>query len=378
MKLMHLSDLHLGKRLNEFSLLEDQAYILHQILQIAQNERPDAVLIAGDLYDKPIPPAEAVALLDDFLARLAKEKMTVLIISGNHDSPERIAFGSRLVSASGVYLSPVYSGHVEPITLADEHGEVDFFLLPFIKPAHVRRFFPDDEIASYTDALSCAVRHLPMCKERRNVLVTHQFVTGASRCESEEISVGGSDSVDAAVFADFDYVALGHIHGPQNVGSPHIRYCGTPLKYSFSEAAHHKSVTMIDLGAKGDLSVRCIPLEPLRDMLEIKGKYLDITQRSFYTQFDQQAYMHVTLTDEEDIPDAAAKLRAIYPNLMKLDYDNQRTRTQADFTQAAAIEQRTPLSLFSEFFERQNGQPMSDEQTAYMEQLITRLWEVNA
>lgn len=375
MKLMHLSDLHLGKRLNEFSLLEDQAYILHQILQIAAEQRPDAILIAGDLYDKPVPPAEAVALLDDFLARLAKEKLNVFIISGNHDSPERIAFGSRLVASSGVYLSPVYSGVVAPVTLTDEHGPVDVFLLPFIKPAHVRRFYPDEEIATYTDALRCAIDHMPLNPAHRSVLVTHQFVTGAARCESEEVSVGGSDNVDAAVFADFDYVALGHIHGPQNVGSPRIRYCGTPLKYSFSECSHHKSVTMVELGEKGQLSIDCIPLTPLRDMLELKGKYLQLTQRDYYAGLDQNAYMHITLTDENDIPDAAAKLRVIYPNLMKLSYDNHRTRSQTDFTHSAAVEQRIPLSLFSEFFQHQNGQPLSAEQAAYMEQLISRIWE---
>ncbi len=376
MKLMHLSDLHLGKRLSEFSLLEDQAYILHQILQIAIQERPDAVIIAGDLYDKPVPPAEAVALLDDFLARLAKEQLNVFIISGNHDSPERIAFGSRLVASSGVYLAPVYNGTVSPITLHDAHGDVDIYLLPFIKPGHVRRFYPDEEITSYTDALRCAIAHMPIRNDRRNVLVTHQFVTGASRCESEEIAVGGSDNVDAAVFDAFDYVALGHIHGPQNVGSPRIRYCGTPLKYSFSEVNHHKSVTMVELGEKGDVTTSCIPLSPLHDLLELRGTYQQLTQRDYYATLDQNAYVHVILTDEDDIPDAAAKLRVIYPNLMKLTYDNQRTRSHADFSQSAQVEQRTPLSLFSDFYQQQNGQPLSEEQEAYMAQLIDRIWEV--
>lgn len=375
MKLMHLSDLHLGKRLNEFSLLEDQAYILHQILQIAIQQHPDAVIIAGDLYDKPVPPAEAVALLDDFLARLAKEQLNVFIISGNHDSPERIAFGSRLVTSSGVYLAPVYNGTVAPITLHDEHGDVDIYLLPFIKPAHMRRFYPDEEIATYTDALRCAIAHMPIRNDRRNVLVTHQFVTGASRCESEEIAVGGSDNMDASVFDAFDYVALGHIHSPQNVGNPRIRYCGTPLKYSFSEVTHHKSVTLVELGGKAELTTTCIPLSPLRDMLELRGEYQQLTQRDYYAKLDQNAYIHVILTDEDDIPDAAAKLRVIYPNLMKLTYDNHRTRTHADFSKSAQVEQRTPLSLFSEFYQQQNGQPLSEEQEAYMAQLISRIWE---
>lgn len=378
MKLMHLSDLHLGKRLNEFSLMEDQAYILHQLIQIALDEHPDAVLIAGDLYDKPVPPAEAVSLLDDFLARLSSAGIPVMIISGNHDSPERLSFGARLISASGVYLSPVYSGQVNPITLTDEHGPADIFLLPFIKPAHVRRFFPEEEITSYTDAVACAIRRMDINPDRRNILITHQFVTGAACCESEELSVGGSDQVDASVFADFDYVALGHIHGPQNIQSDRIRYCGTPLKYSFSEAKHHKSVTMVQLGEKGDLSIRCIPLSPLRDMLELRGTYEELTSRAYYTAIDTTSYIHITLTDEDDIPDAAAKLRVIYPNLMKLDYDNQRTKTQADFSQAADIRQRSPQALFGEFYEKQNDQPLSDEQADYIDQLVKQLWEGNA
>ena len=375
MKLMHLSDLHLGKRLNEFSLLEDQAYILHQLVHIAQDERPDAVLIAGDLYDKPVPPAEAVSLLDDFLARLSSLHIPVMIISGNHDSPERLSFGARLISASGVYLAPVYGGTVEPITLTDDHGPMDVFLLPFIKPSHVRRYFPEEEIATYTDAVACAIRHMNINSDRCNVLVTHQFVTGAACCESEELSVGGTDQVDASVFDAFDYVALGHIHGPQNIKSERIRYCGTPLKYSFSEAKHHKSVTIVELASKGSLSIRCIPLTPLRDMLELRGTYNELTARSYYADLDTSSYMHITLTDEEDIPDAAAKLRVIYPNLMKLDYDNRRTRTQADFAQAAEVQSRSPQELFGEFYEKQNGQPMSAEQADYIDQLVRQLWE---
>ena len=230
MKLIHLSDLHLGKRVNEFSMLEDQAYILQEILEIIDDEAPDAVLVAGDVYDKSIPPAEAVELFDDFLVRLARRKLPVFIISGNHDSPERLAFAGRLIDASGIHLSPVYHGCVEPLTLCDEHGEVDIFMLPFVKPANVRRFFPDEAIDSYTDALRVAIGRMPVDPARRSVLVTHQFVTGAARCESEELSVGGSDNVDSSVFDAFDYVALGHLHGPQNVAEERVRYCGTPLK----------------------------------------------------------------------------------------------------------------------------------------------------
>lgn len=377
MKLMHLSDLHLGKRLHEFSLHEDQAYILHEILSIAKSEKPDVVLIAGDLYDKPVPPTESVALLDHFLSDLVQLKTTVLIISGNHDSAERLSFGSRLMADSGVHMAPVYHGEISPLTLEDENGPVDFFLLPFVKPAHVRRFYPDESIESYTDALDCVIRHMPICRDRRSVLVTHQFVTGSARCDSEEINVGGTDNVDAQVFDPFDYVALGHLHAPQNISSSRIRYCGTPLKYSFSEANQTKSVTIVDMKAKDSIDVRTIPLIPLRNMIELRGTYMTLTSRDFYQDFDRSAYIHITLTDEDDVPDAAARLRTIYPNLMKIDYDNMRTRTEADFSSGAEAE-RDPLTLFDDFYQMQQGRPMSDIQRDYVARLLERLTEVDA
>ena len=271
MKLIHLSDLHLGKRVNEFSMLEDQRHILWEIIRIIDSEGPDGVIIAGDVYDKPVPPAEAVALLDEFLFSLSGRGTEVFVISGNHDSPERLAFGGRIMEHSGIHLAPVYNGNVRPVTLTDRYGDLKLYLLPFVKPAHVRRFFPEREIVSYTDAVSAAVEAMEIDMSCRNVLVTHQFVTGAVRCESEEISVGGADNVDAAVFDGFDYVALGHIHGPQQVGKPTLRYCGTPLKYSFSEAGQKKSLTVVELREKGQVEVRTVPLAPLRDMAELRG-----------------------------------------------------------------------------------------------------------
>ena len=376
MKLIHLSDLHLGKRVSEFSMLEDQRYILEEILRIIDGERPDAVLIAGDIYDKPVPPAEAVGLFDDFLVRLARRETQVFIISGNHDSPERIAFGARLMDRSGIHLSPVYDGHVEPVALEDEHGTVNIYMLPFLKPAHVRRFFPEEEIDSYTDALRTAVRAMEIDPAARNVLVTHQFVTGAARCDSEDISVGGTDNVDVTAFDGFDYVALGHIHNPQQVVRETVRYCGTPLKYSFSEAGHEKSVTVAELGEKGDISIRTAPLIPLRDMKELRGSYEDLTRRSFYENTTwRQDYTHITLTDEEDIPDAVGKLRVIYRNLMKLDYDNRRTRSGGEILGSGQVEKKSPLELFSELYEKQNNQPMTEEQRAFAAGLIGTIWE---
>jgi len=376
MKFIHLSDLHLGKRVNEYSMLEDQQYILTKIINIIDEEAPEAVILAGDIYDKPVPPAEAVELFDDFLYSLAVRKLQVFVISGNHDSPERLAFGNRLIDASGIHLSPVYSGEVRPIPLQDECGTVEVYMLPFIKPAHVRRFYPDEEITSYTDAMRTAITHMNVDPSVRNVLVTHQFVTGASRSESEEISVGGTDNVDASVFEPFDYTALGHIHGPQNIGSEKIRYCGTPLKYSFSEAHHRKSVTVVEMKEKGNMTVRTVPLIPKRDLVELKGTYEEVTRKSFYEGTGyQEDYTHITLTDEEDIPNAISRLQVIYHNLMKLDYDNKRTRSGLQLSATADVENKSPLELFAELYEMQNGTEMSEEQTKYVQRMIEKIWE---
>ena len=377
MKFIHLSDLHLGKRVNEISMTDDQSYILTQIIDIINAEHPDAVVIAGDVYDKSVPPAEAVTLFDGFLCRLAERSLPVLIISGNHDSPERLAFGGRLMEGAGIHLSPVYDGKVEPVTLSDSHGDVHFWLLPFVKPAHVKRYFPDAGIESYTDALRTAVEHMGVDFTARNVLVTHQFVTGAATCESEEISVGGSDNVDISVFGGFDYVALGHLHGPQNILSNRIRYCGTPLKYSFSEAGHHKSVTVVELGEKGSLHLQTIPLNPRHDLREIRGTFAELTDKSFYQGTAVEDYLHIILTDEEDVPEAVGQLRVIYPNLMKLSYDNTRTRTNRVIDAAEDVKRKSPLELFEELYEIQNNQPMSEVQRAFARELIESIREGN-
>lgn len=378
MKIIHLSDLHIGKRVNEFSMIEDQEYILREILRVIDAEKPQAVIIAGDVYDKSVPPAEAVRLFDDFLTRLAKRKLQVLVISGNHDSAERIAFGGRLMTLSGVHMSPVYTGDTEPVILEDEFGEIRFWMLPFIRPANVRAVYPDEEIDSYTAAVRAAVKHMNIDPAVRNVLITHQFVTGASRSESEDISVGGTDNVDASVFDGFDYIALGHIHGPQNIGSERIRYCGTPLKYSFSEKDHIKSVTVVELGAKGDAVMHTVPLIPWHDMREIRGTYDELTLKGNWENTAVQDYLRVILTDEEDVPDALARLRTVYPNIMRLEYDNQRTRASSPVGEAENIEHKTEIELFMEFFEKQNGQPMSPEQRTLSEKIIEQLKEEEA
>ena len=377
MKLIHLSDLHIGKRVNEVYMTADQEYILNQILNITDTEKADAVLISGDVYDRSIPSAEAVTLFDDFLCRLAQRKVPALIISGNHDSPERLAFGGRLMEGAGIHVSPVYDGNVSSVKLKDSCGEVNFWLLPFVKPAHVKRYFPDTKIESYTDAIRTVVENMGIDDHARNVLLTHQFVTGASTCESEEISVGGSDNVDASVFEAFDYVALGHIHGPQNIGSARIRYCGTPLKYSFSEANHSKSVTVVELGEKGVLDVSTVPLTPIYDLREIRGTYEELTAKSYYSGTAVEDYLHITLTDEDDVPEAMGRLRVIYPNLMKLSYDNLRTRNSNVIDSAADVQKKSPLELFGELYQLQNNQALSETQQKYLQDLIDHIWEDN-
>lgn len=380
MKLIHLSDLHLGKRVNEVSMIEDQEYILHQIIRIIKEENASAVLLSGDIYDKSVPSAEAVMLFDDFLSRLAQLQVKVYAISGNHDSPERLAFGNRLMEGAGIYMAPVYNGSIVPLQLSDEYGTVNFWLLPFIKPAHVKRFYSDDPIESYTDAVRVAIEKMGIDTTQRNVLLTHQFVTGASVDPdgSEEISVGGSENVDASVFEGFDYVALGHIHGPQNIGSNKIRYCGTPLKYSFSEAKHYKSVTVVNLGAKGELELHTAALTPLHDMRVIRGNFAEVTDKAFYEGTATDDYLQIILTDEEDVPEAIGKLRVIYPNVMKLTYDNTRTRTNQLIEGATDVKQKSPLQLFAELYEQQNNQPMSEVQSLFIQSLIESIREDKA
>ncbi|HOO05404.1 MAG TPA: exonuclease SbcCD subunit D [Ruminococcus sp.] len=371
MKIIHLSDLHIGKKLREMPLVEDQRHILGKILDITSQEQPDCVIIAGDIYDRSAPPAEAVAMFDDFLTSLAELGKPVMLISGNHDSPERIAFGGRIMEKRGVYFSPVYSGKVAPITLTDQYGPVDFWLLPFIRPATVRPFFEDMQIQTYNDAVSAAVGAMELDKSRRNVIAAHQFVTGAYCCDSEEISVGGTENVDAAIFADFDYTALGHIHNPQNIGeNSAIRYCGTPLKYSFSEANRDKSVTVVELGQKGQLEIRQVPLEPLHEVRELRGSFQEIWQEPY-----SEDYLHIVLTDEEETPDALGKLRVRFPALLHLEYDNKRTRALGTVADGAQISSRAPSELFAEFYSLRNGQELTEEQSQFVESLIKEIWE---
>lgn len=377
MKFLHISDLHIGKRINEFSMIEDQKYILDKILEIADTEQTDGVLIAGDIYDKPVPSAEAVQVFDQFLTKLAEQEKKVFVVSGNHDSVERISFGAQLMKGRNVYLSPVYNGDISKVALTDEYGEICVYLLPFLKPVTVRHALENEDVEempeTYHDAVKLVVERMKVDGKKRNILVAHQFVTGAGRCDSEEVAVGGLDNVDAEVFDGFDYVALGHIHSPQSVKRETVRYCGTPLKYSFSEAEQEKSVTLVECKEKGTIVITTIPLIPIRDMRKIRGTYLEVTERSFYQDTNTKDYVQVTLTDEEDVPDGLQKLRVIYPNLMRLLYDNSRTREGRMVEVVQDIEQKSELELFEEFYELQNNRAMSGEQIAYLERLIEKI-----
>lgn len=377
MRLMHLADLHIGKKVNEFSMLEDQRYILEQVLALARDQKVDGVLIAGDIYDKAIPPVDAVSLFDAFLTRLSEWHLPVYMINGNHDSVERVSFGAKLMKKSGVYVASEYAGYVEQVRVKDAYGILDIYLLPFIKPAYVRAVWGEeaDEVRTYQEAVAYVMGKMALEKEHRNLLVAHQFVTGAATCDSEEHSVGGLDQVEVSCFDGFDYVALGHLHGPQTVGRDTIRYAGTLLKYSFSEANHKKSVTIVELKEKGNISIETYPLEPLHDMRKIRGSYEEITRKSNYDRTNTEDYVQIILTDEEDIFDAVGKLRVIYPNLMKLEYDNTRTRRNGQTELSDTTEDKSPMELAEELFEMQNNKPMREEQKQYMESLMTDIWE---
>ncbi|MDE6846766.1 MAG: exonuclease SbcCD subunit D [Lachnospiraceae bacterium] len=377
MKFMHLADLHLGKRVNEFSMLEDQKYVLEQVLKLLDEERADALLIAGDIYDRQIPPIEAVRLFDFFLTRVAERHIQVYLISGNHDSIERVSFGARLMESSGIHMATEYDGTVDFVTVEDEYGVIDIYLLPFLKPAQVRAVWGEEaeQIRTYQEALAFVMSKLTRNMEHRSILLAHQFVAGAAVCDSEEHAVGGLDQVEVSCFDGFDYVALGHLHGAQCAGRDVVRYAGTLLKYSFSEVSHKKSVTMVELKEKGNVEIYSRPITPLHEMRDIRGSYEQVTKRSNYENTDTRDYVRITLTDEEDIFDAVGKLRVIYPNLMRLEYDNMRTRQHQSVKVPEQEEEKTPFTLLEELFVLQNNKPMSKEQGAYMQEMIRRVWE---
>ena len=375
MKIFHLSDLHLGKRVNEFSMLDDQWDILQKIVTLAKENKPDAVFIAGDIYDKSMPIVEAVQLLDRFIVWLNELEITVFMVSGNHDSAERVAFGAELFRNSNVHIVQSYNGKINPIKFTDCFGDIYIWMLPYLKPSIVRKYFADKDINTYSDAVSSALKTANIDTNERNVLIAHQFVTGAITSESEELLVGSSENVNGSLFDAFDYVALGHIHRPQNIGRPTLRYSGTPLMYSFSEVNHAKSITVVEMGKKGDIEISELPLKSIRVMREIRGAYNEIMNRNNYRNTNTDDYVRIILTDEQDEPEAMAKIRNVYPNVMRLEYDNTRTRAVSLLETVASTEKKTPTELLGEFFKIQNGKPMNDEQNKYTENLLTKILE---
>ena len=384
MKVLHVSDLHIGKRVNGMSMLDDQRYILRQILDIAEKRQVSVLLIAGDVYDKASPSAEAVTVFDAFLTDAVAADLRVLAIPGNHDSAERIAYAQGLLEKQGVCLPPVYAGEVERVELEDEHGPVEFWLLPFLKPGDVRRFFPDEEIGDdHSAALRAVLGACAIDQGKRNVVLSHQLVTAygtAPDRADDEIKLGGMDNVDVSVYDAFDYVALGHVHRPQRVGRDTVRYSGSPLKYSFSEARYDKSAALIELGEKkpGDdvgecVSFELIPLVPLHDVREVRGTLADVLAMG--TALDaSQDYLHITLSDEHPQLDAMAKIHEVFPNAMMLDYDNVTVLIDRPQTQLTADpDSMDTLDLFSAFYESQVGNPLDNEQRDFARKLIAKV-----
>ena len=372
MKFLHVADLHLGKVVNGFSMLFEQHHVLEQIVEYVDAEKPQAVLIAGDVYDKAVPPTEAVRLFDQFLTDLVARSVHIMVVSGNHDSGDRLAFGNRILHMQGVHAQGVFTGQMHVVSLGDAAGEVDFCLLPYIKPSYIRLHFPDRSIESYHDAWETALATCPSTSSRR-VLLAHQFVVAQGenleRSESEIDAIGGLDSVGAEVAAEFQYVALGHLHGAQRVGYNHIRYAGSPLKYSFSECHHRKGVLCVDMDAVGNVEVQLLSLKPLRDMRMIAGPLHHLLSKSVVEAGNCEDYVHVTLTDEHEITDAIGQLRAVYPYTMQLQYSNRRTMAEG-IHHIPNVENVSPLQLFAEFYAKQNASDMRKAQVDIISALL--------
>lgn len=371
MRFLHVADLHLGKQMNDVSLLEDQQAVLDQILHIAAEEKADGVLIAGDVYQRTSPQAEAMALFDSFVSRLVRDGRKVFVISGNHDSALRLSYFSSLVKNSGLYVTETFNGELQHVELHDSDGELTVWMLPFLRPAQVKRALPEEKITSYQDALQAVLRHAPIDHSKRNVLMCHQFILGCEVCDSEELSVGTLDHIDGAIFDGFDYVALGHIHKPQRVLRDTLRYAGSPLKYSFSEVNHKKSVTIVDLQEKGEVTVRTVPLYPLHDVRLIGGRLDELMQMPY-----SEDYVWITIHDELPPPDAKVTLTVNFPNMMKFSVVNSKTKYDLDVKAAETLENKSVAELFCDFYRLQNNDQLPGEKhMAVLDKVIRELKE---
>ena len=376
MKFAHIADLHIGKRVHDFSMLEDQRYILNQMLGIFKDQKVEGVLIAGDVYDKTVPSAEAVQLFDEFITRLAKEKIPVYMISGNHDSSERLQYASGILKKHQIHLAGIaprtQEEYIEKVTLTDEYGEVNFYLLPFLKPAYVRRVFDEEIPETYSEAVRCLIERekIDFCN-KRNVLISHQFYTGKDNpqtCDSETFSVGGIDNIDIGCVKEFDYVALGHLHGEQSVGMSHIRYCGTLLKYSVSESSHHKSLSVVTLKEKGTSpQIELLPLHPLRDVQKKRGQLEEILKQAEEKEKDD--YISITLTDEVEPYKPKEQLEKVFSHILEVRVDNTRTRNKLqELDEELTI--KDPLESFADFYQEMQGKEMGEEEQEIMMQIL--------
>ena len=382
MKFFHLSDLHIGKQLHRYNLKEDQQVILKEVITYAKELRPDAIVIAGDIYDKSVPSAEAVNVFDEFLTDLSEitPEIPILIISGNHDSPDRLKYASEILKRHHIYLAGNVperpEEHIEKVTLHDAYGEVDFYLLPFMKPAYVKNIFVDGTPETYSDAVKEIIKREKIdYKDKRNVLVSHQFYVGEkaespATCDSEVFSVGGIDNVDIGSVKEFDYVALGHLHGAQCIGKPEIRYCGTLLKYSVSESTQNKSLTVVTLKAKGEKpEIENYPLHPLRDVRKKKGTLDEIIKEAQETEKDD--YISITLTDEIDPYKPKEQLERIFSHILEIRVDNQRTRTKLKEMDEELV-MKDPFTSFAEFYKEMQGREMNGEEETIMKEIFDK------
>lgn len=377
MRFIHISDLHLGKKVYEYSMLEEQKNALWQVLAAVDEEKVDGIFIAGDIYDKSIPTIEAMEVFDSFLVELSTRNIDVFIISGNHDSSERVGFGAEFFKSKRIYISKAYEGKIQYVDKEDTYGNVRIHLIPFLKPANVRRFHQEAEINDYNSAIRTVVDNMELCKEGRNIVLVHQFITGAVRSQSEESFLGGMDNIEYDLFDEFDYVALGHIHKAQAMGRQQVRYSGALVKYALDEINHVKSMTLVEIKNKGEVETRMIPIKPIHDMRRIEGTYMELTDRKNYIDTKVDDYLHVVLKDEEDVPDALRKLRVIYPNILKLEYDNTRTRQINSVLDRKAIKNKEPIEYIEELYKIQNNENMSKEQALMLQRIMEDSNETN-
>lgn len=377
MRILHLADLHIGKIVLEQSMLEDQKYMLNQVIDKIKEEGIELVLISGDIYDRSVPPSDAVVCLNNFLKTLVKElKIKVCIIAGNHDSKERLGFGSEIFAEEGLYISANYNGNLDKVELEDEYGKLNLYMLPYIKPVEVKEFFEDKEITSYHDAVKSVIEKETINKKERNIILSHQFVTAGNeepeRSESETLTLGGTENVDVSCYKNFDYVALGHIHGPQRIGRDTARYAGTILKYSFSEVNQKKSLVVIDFKEKDNLEINLIPLKPLRDMRVIKGPIEELVKEENYKGTNREDYIRAIITNEEPVYDAIGQIKRVYPNTLRLDIENSKMNSsiEKELSNLDNIKKKDEVELFNEFYNFQHNQDLNDIQLEIIKEVV--------